>query len=557
METTLKIFCNYTPNRQGIYYAPTATSKGKQFNNILLNHMIEEAEAEDLELITKTGNTFKIYNEYIDIDPTEITDPWVISYIALISGDNVVFEHVDRVNITSSGIRLFTSLDNWGNYIGIATIDNVTVFKTNRILDNNPFSIYTYDQLKAPSEGGQKRYYSKDTYTVNNLAVYAVVNYEALKNSSQSVDSSALICVPLSKYAAQYHPEQETPTATIEDVFKVIEEVSNISEIQFKDTQNYKKFPATTSKVYLDIFNENIVSDTGLYISTLQDGSQPHTLFNTVKYKTVEDTFYIKETSFNGTFPAGLSAKVLTINALTGYKVSAGVYGNMLELPPFIGYEGITVKKVYSYTGITISIEANNNTLDLTANFEVQTTINHGTLTAQERTQKTLSTMAGVVGGGAQILSAASGNVTGAISGGLSLANTFANLKRNERGAVLPVGDALSTFGGILNTVNIGIPAAPILIGVAVEPILYNNDLEQNEQIRFINNNGANCSKYLRMPNAAISDLNGKTPLFNSSIAGSAYYYIYQLNCTISQIPGVAADAIRDILKEGAKLIFI
>lgn len=540
------LYFNLTPNGSGgEHFAPASRGSVKKwfakYNSKLF--ALCDANPQTQRYAYISIYRFDLNDGYFDIDDSVLQgDGLYPTYLSVEFGDKsdgyAIFYFVDRVIFTGNGARLYVSVDYWATHIASAAFSDITVLKTNKLLSDNALNLYTYEQLKSPTEAGQKQFYSRRTYGMANLAVYAVITYKERETATDYIERTILARFNLFVNSAV--PSQPTRA----ELLSLIEMASNIYEIAFDLSASYKS--ASVSKLYLDI-NPNVPIKTGTQVHTLLNNGAEKTLAcDVISQGYIVENYYIGDRDYLQAYPANATFPVVRIPKLTGYKVSVGTFGNYLELPPFVGFMGVTFERIFGYDGITYKLSAGGNELDLTPNFQIATTLNRASLTAQEKTQKTLSVMSGVIGAGAQIVT---GGITGAISGTLSLANTFANIRRNDKGQVLSVGDALLTFAGVIGFYNI--PASDIIIGVSVDRLNAQDAPDHTEAINYINANGANCSIAIETDDL-LNKLSEAHPIFNGQ-----KYGFYQLNCTVDNIPYDASEAITGEFQQGVKITFI
>lgn len=541
MEGELTIFCNFTPNTPGgIYYAPSPTSKGAEFNTLLLSQFMDEAQANNRQLYQRQGKTFKIYEEYIEIAEgsgiNKINAPFSITYVAISTGYKIIFYFVDRVQLVTAGIRLYTRLDNWATYIGESIITNCDFKRSNVQL--NPYDDELYlTEFHSPYNAAKKQYLPLLQTNLDSLRIVAVIIHDTYKDINSSIQ---IITVyefnPHDIANERATASNPNPPVLKTDIEQLINLISNLYQVR-GSTGTGK---AEVKHLYITPFSFEKKTAAQNFDSILNGSSK--------QVEGFELTQNIND--FNITLSTGdldFSPKVDTIEArdYLGCEMYIGTKYNGLKLPAFVGVYGIIFRIECKADKLTFSVISGNEQRDITSAFELVTVANSGSLTSQESAAKWLGVIANTAGGIAQITAGGAGIV----SGGLQIASTLASLQNQNNGTYIGGGDGLTTFEDVFNNPpNIG-KNGYIFLAIAAGSFYFNSD-DRAERVKMA---GAICEYKYPFPAQNLWDYISAKPY----ILKQTSYIVIACSASVDNIPYSAGDEIANILESGVRLKII
>lgn len=529
----LYAFYNFTPDSDnGIYYFPKQAG-GSLFgaNNRLLNQFKADAAAGGY--VYFKPNTFKVYEEYIDLPEIGSNDAINITYVAIETNNTIIFYFVNSIKPIPQGYRLYTAIDYWATYISIANITKVRFTRSNALINANFADIYLADEIPTGNKARRHFYGFGNVVTQNEVRFIAIIELE----ESTTISGTISRTVPfLFNPFEQPYIEELIGNNKEFQIYGAIEAIQNIYQTSNGGKSHIKKLyivPSSTTS-YLPTFKSKLygqnITIQGLNISSYCKIYKEHYNFiNTTEFSAQK---------FEQAYPNAKRFKSI------GGDIYAGAKYNALKLPSFVGGYGLRILFDLKQDELKVSITNGDESRDISDSFELPATANTGTLTSLERMAKGLNLMTNLAGGVFQI--AAGG--AGLVSGTAQIGSTLTNLNEHRNGAYIPAGNGRNTFANIVKN-----GGSDYLYFIDTPELLMNNDRGQNQ----IKTYGARCN--IEWADADENLLNFASSLvtFLAGVSGESNQLFIACTVTVDDIPNEAAQTISDILNRGARIKFI
>lgn len=550
----LTVFANFTPDGEGgTYYFPKSKPASNQaFGAKLFEAFKTEAGADNYK--TYSGNTFKLYGNYIDVGGVtfgtfQLLD---ITYAALSYNGYLTFYYVDNIQLVSSGVRLFIRPDNWATYIGGASLTKCEIFKTN-LKFPNPFS--PNEIIDSVYLADKKPYITRDlpyvkyelrgdltNITLQDLCVYAVIQYQEEKTATEASENIHIFRFDPLTFVKSYYPDATTVTARdfniMLDYIKTIYE--HVASGGSAAVNKIYIFPNTLDIDFQGANRERVNFKGSGYIPYIPPTPQPEFITGSIiKAKSYLYRYYVNNAG-NSTVPTTTTTTI--IRNCIGGEIFFGSEFDGIKLPHFVGLYKTHFNVIVNEASIQFRVYAGSEIKDISSAFEVSFISNTSSLNEQEKTSKWLGVIANTAGGVAQI---ATGGITGAVSGALSLANTVNNLAINESGQYVAGGNAEITFQAILNETG-----TEFLYFCA-----FRTEVQNDGYINFQNNGGTVNISF----KANLNDMLSQSEFLLTPNQADTNYYLpfIQARVQVDDIPYQACTDIANVFLTGVRLKYV
>lgn len=531
MGAQITFFRQFTPNISGGRFCfPANVATRNNFNQLYYNYIMAKEDNFDLG----ESYTFSIYDDHIDIlSSFQRFYDYHITYIAITYEGYNTFYFVDRLKQISGGTRIFIRSDDWANYIGSATIKNITFTRSNKQV--NPVKDELYLTDNAPQYDGciQQFFtaYGNNTRVfLQALKIYATIKHRTISTVKTQIDEI---------HTYEFDPLENSliKVLTRERLQSAIDNITAIFED--RDTKGAAEL------IHLYLFPGGIipkVTRAAAFNTVLRSGTQ-----TVVTGTEIDETVILYNIRYRNVelgFTPNYDNTVYIPNL--GRKSYFGTKYNGIELPPFVGLCGVTFRIETKQDGITFLAVCGADMRDITTAFALTAIANTGTLTSEQLTAKWLGVIAGTASGAFQIAAGGAGVVTG----GLTIANTINSLYTQRNGTYLGGGGAMTTFKEIIDNgagdylyISVNDPTAGVVTPTAA--------------IEKVKTSGADCFyKYENSETELISIINTNEARQGYLISGTAYPVI-ACECTVNGIPYEAAEMIQSLLSGGVRLWLI
>lgn len=423
----LTLFTNYTPNTdKGLYVFP---KEDYADHRAALLTYYKNQQDDAAPAIVLNALTFNVYEDYIDI-PDDNPRYYNITYLALKHNDFIMFYYVNRIQIVSQGIRLFTQLDLWGTYIGSAKIKNLHFTRTNIQLSLNQEITYLTEK-EHPNNAAVLSFYHMgipNRVKLSDIGVIATIKHKTYNNPDTQIE--------------EIHSYLFDPSELQLSIRNVLQYVASIYEVT--NTEGNKEVKGSAEVIKIFIYPKQFPALIKTYsFRGIINGEQYTATANILDSTIVDYVYPIYNADIN--FSPLQSLNEYSFVGSLKKKAYFGTKYNGIELPPFVGLYNVSIKTEIDDDGLTVTVSNGQDTRDITQSFEVPAVANSGTLTSQERATKWLGIIAGV---GSGIFQIASGGA-GIVSGGLSIAQTINSLFDERNGTYIGNGNGWATFKDI------------------------------------------------------------------------------------------------------------
>lgn len=555
----LMIFWGCTPNK-GTYIIPQ-TQVNEDIIKDIWGDKYQEYLASNFPHETFNINAYKLYNGYLDVEklsyqyPYQSISPYKFTYIAIKISGKTLFYFVNQVEVMPQRVRLYIELDNWGTYIGGATIKNINVVNTNiqlNAVDNRFEPKYILPELANANQEAEtiiSAYGNEQRLSNADLIIVATIKYTKYSDYKDVIEVIENFAFNVRWLAGL----GETATVSNSDLKRAVDWVQSIYSCQIPENLGTKEQTAQVINIYLlpnDYYN--VPYDNNL--ATLEFNgirnngtSKPnYALSQNPGFSVGDRRIYEKEIVVgNGItyIPKTENINVVNINAL-GYNIYFGTLDNGIEMPIFAGCMGCKFGIYNQGDSMLIKVSCDNKEIDLTESFKVAGIANTESLTYQQTVAKALGGMANIAGG---IFHIKAGGL-GLVSGTSAIANQLVSGIDQKGGA-----NRISGGNGYLTMRNVGsgVPNSPkgdflyfVIKGTS-------NTVEQGKV--YLNNYGATCN-YPISDNYNFFTYINACPLLSANEASIEVIKIIQCSCNIDGIPYNAAEEIQAKLNEGVRL---
>lgn len=530
----LYTFYNFTPDSDnGIYYFPKRAGDSLfTANKKLLNQF--KADAGTGNYVFYKPNTFKIYEEYIDLPEIGSQNAINITYVAIETNNTIIFYFVNSIKPIPQGYRLYTAIDYWATYISIANITKVRFTRSNALINANFADIYLADEIPTGNKARRHFYGFGNVVTQNEVRFIAIIELE----ESTTVSGTISRTVPfLFNPFEQPYIEELIGNNKELQIYGAIEAIQNIYQTTVGGGKAHIKklyiIPASTAR-YLPTFKSKLygqdITIQGLNISSYcKIYKENYNFINTTGFSAPK---------FEQAYPNAKKFKSI------GGDIYAGAKYNALKLPSFVGGYGLKILFDLKQDELKASITNGDESRDISDSFELPATANTGTLTSLERMAKGLNLMSNLAGGVFQI--AAGG--AGLVSGTAQIGSTLTNLNEHRNGAYIPAGNGRNTFANIVKN-----GGSDYLYFIDTPELLMNNVRGQNQ----INTYGAMCNIQWADADENLLNFASSLDTFLAGLSGKSNQLFIACTVTVDDIPNEAAQTISDILNTGARIKFI
>lgn len=530
----LYAFYNFTPDSDnGIYYFPKQAG-GSLFsaNNKLLNQFKADAGTGNYGLYSP--NTFKVYEEYIDLPEIGGKNAINITYVAIETNNTIIFYFVNSIKPIPQGYRLYTAIDYWATYISVANITKVRFTRSNALINANFADIYLADEIPTGNKARRHFYGFGNVVTQNEVRFIAIIELEESTTISGTI--SRTVPFLFNPFEQPYIEELIGNNKELQ-IYGAIEAIQNIYETTVGGGKAHIKklyiVPASTTR-YLQTFKSKLygqnITIQGLNISSYcKIYKENYNFINTTEFSAPK---------FEQAYPNAKKFKSI------GGDIYAGAKYNALKLPSFVGGYGLKILFDLKQDELKASITNGDESRDISDSFELPATANTGTLTSLERMAKGLNLMTNLAGGVFQI--AAGG--AGLVSGTAQIGSTLTKLNEHRNGAYIPAGNGRNTFANIVK--NGGLD---YLYFIDTPELLMNNERGQNQIMRY----GAMCNIEWADADENLLNFASSLSTFLAGVSGESKQLFIACTVTVDDIPNEAAQTISDILNTGARIKFI
>lgn len=560
MAASLTVFYNYTPNStRGRYYMPRhAEVDFYEANTKMLGAFISEAS----QVSKLQSDTYRVYEEYIDLAQRADLTSMNITYIAIDNGKSILFYFVNSIKPMPQGYRCYISIDYWATYVSIANITKLHFTRSNLQLARDYENYYSTDEV-INHDISHRAFYPLREKSGNILSVSRQDVWVVAAIKERSIETSNVSIEDVNLYA--FNPQDIAvqngrTSVTMEDIRQTIEEVFNIYEAKYRGEHTQHPifpsltnidYPAEVTKVYLIPFAapyaaqiESIYYKT-FYITSEEKYIAGYQFRGGVKsfdYRIINNGY---KHQYN---PAVLNTHEENITSVVvpvmGVPLFFGTRYNNIKLPPFVLQYSVSVRYNFGKDEMTVTIVQGTEERDITSAFELTGSANTGTLTSQQRAAKWLSVAAQASSGVFQIAKGGAGIV----SGGTAIASAIQQATTNTNGGtVIGTGDAYTTFQQVIETGSGSIICFtyPKYSALPVDPI--------ERVITY----GAYCDIQYFDPEANLLNIIDGLELLYLSEDNKTIYPAFACDATVDNIPADAAEYISNTLKEGVQIQFL
>lgn len=531
---TLYAFYNFTPDSDnGIYYFPKQAENDLfRANNKLLNQF--KADAGTGNYVFYKPNTFKVYEEYIDLPEIGSRNAINITYVAIETDNTIIFYFVNSIKPIPQGYRLYTAIDYWATYISIANITKVRFTRSNALINANFADIYLADEIPTGNKARRHFFGFGNVVTQDEVRFIAIIELE----ESTTVSGTISRTVPFlfNPFEQPYIAELIGSNKELQ-IYGAIEAIQNIYQTTVGGGKAHIKklyiIPASTAS-YLSTFKSKLygqdITIQGLNISSYcKIYKENYNFINTTEFSAPE---------FEQAYPNAKKFKII------GGDIYAGAKYNALKLPSFVGGYGLRIWFDLKQDELKASITNGDESRDISDSFELPATANTGTLTSLERIAKGLNLMTNLAGGVFQI--AAGG--AGLVSGTAQIGSTLTNLNEHRNGAYIPAGNGRNTFANIVKN-----GGSDYLYFIDAPELLMNNTRGQKQ----IKTYGAMCNIEWADADENLLNFASSLDTYLAGVSGESNQLFIACTVTVDDIPNEAAQTISDILNTGARIKFI
>lgn len=531
---TLYAFYNFTPDSDnGIYYFPKQAG-GSLFaaNKKLLNQFKADAGTGNYGFFKP--NTFKVYEEYIDLPEIGSENAINITYVAIETNNTIIFYFVNSIKPIPQGYRLYTAIDYWATYISVANITKVRFTRSNALINANFADIYLADEIPTGNKARRHFYGFGNIVTQNEVRFIAIIELEESTTGSGTI--SRTVPFLFNPFEQPYNWDLIGKNKELQ-IYGAIEAIQNIYQTTVEGGKAHIKklyiVPATTTS-YLPTFKSMLhgkdIIIQGLNISSYcKIYKENYNLINTTEFSASE---------FEQAYPNAEKFKSI------GGDIYAGAKYNALKLPSFVGGYGLKILFDLKQDELKASITNGDESRDISDSFELPATANTGTLTSLERMAKGLNLITNLAGGVFQI--AAGG--AGLVSGTAQIGSTLTKLNEHHNGAYIPAGNGRNTFANIVKN-----GGSDYLYFIDTPELLMNNERGQNQIMRY----GAMCNIEWADADENLLNFASSLSTFLAGVSGESNQLFIACTVTVDDIPNEAAQTISDILNKGARIKFI
>lgn len=508
--------------------------------------------------------SFKFGAGYIDLVkrdreyPYQRVNDYRITYVAArIHRDKYIFFFVNSIDVLPDRLRLNIELDNWGTYIGAASIKHVH-FNRSNIQLNKPIQSkeirYQMPEFARANEATPRSIpvYLKDNgiMTVDDLSIVATIEFGLKQSFADSVETIQTIAFNPRAVARA----SETGSFLLSDFIKACEWVQSIYSV----TIGLEEIAAKVINIYV----------LPIWKPPYRNEISPYDFNGLLKNNDLTPKYEEKQTKGEPIHKAGeYSKKIIINNNMTSEPIIDGesivnvnaigarmVFGTKfegIEIPRFAGCCGVEFRIENALEQVNVKVRCEGSETDITDSFKIAGIANTNTLTFEQRIGKLLGITASVAGGAFQIAAGGAGIVSGAAAISQQLAGGY---KQPVNGSPIKGGQGYLTIEDIFDGLTPTILFINIYDGeTALDPTIVNY-----EGLSYLNNYGAECQFSMLDTYNFFSYINA-CPLLSEYPSGINLQADIFIACDaeINNIPSDAADSIKNSLANGIRVITI